>query len=275
MRSAATAIDLSPARGRWPFLLDKWYLDVLADDGAVLLVYVGRLRVGRLELRRVTADLFAPGRAPISGSAPAAPLAGGPGWLDAGAARLDGDRLAFTTAPLSGTLRFRPRAPPPPPAGPLLVAGPRRLAWRIEVPDADVDGELRTTGGVLPLRGRGYRDRVTFDLVPWRFPLRALRWGRAAAGPHACVWMEAETADRRISSRWLDGRSDPERWPVEVGEGRVVSEARVADVPGLGLGPLRPVLRRLFRDPREVKVAGPAVVLDVPGRSIREEVTWR
>lgn len=269
-------MDLGPGPARWPFTLEKRYLDVLLPDGTVLLVYLGWFRLLGLRRARVTADLFRAGEPALQGGAAASRVRGGEGWLDYGAARIEGSRLTFAADGLSGELDFAARAPPASLGAPLLARGSRRLDWIVEVPDADVTGEVRWPGGSLAVRGRGYRDLVRFDFLPWRFPVRMLRWGRVAAGPHAATWMEARTRDGELTAGWRDGR--PARRAdlgVALGPSRLLLEARVADLPGLGLGPLRGLLRRLSGDPHEVKWAAPGAIEGSAGVAVHEVVRWR
>ena len=269
-------MDLGPGPARWPFTLEKRYLDVLLPDGGVLLVYLGWLRLFGLRRARVTADLFWPGEPARRGAAAAGAVQGGEGWLDYGAARIERERLTFAAGGLSGQLDFAARAPPAALGAPLLAVGGRRLDWIVEVPDADVAGEVRWPGGSLAVRGRGYRDLVRLDLPPWRFPIQELRWGRVAAGPHAATWMEARTRDGELCAGWRDGR--PERRPdlaAALGPSRLLLEARVADLPGLGLGPMRWLLRRLSGDPHEAKWAAPGCIDGCAGVAVHEVVRWR
>jgi hypothetical protein len=274
---AASQLDLGRGPNRWPVTLEKWYLDALLPGGVALLVYLGRLRLAGIELRRVSAELYRPGKAPQRGAAAAPRCTGGSGRLDFGLARIDGEWLAFETPGLSGELRYSPRYPPIEPRRPFLKSGHRRLLWSVEVPDADVAGRLTWPGGGLRIAGRGYRDRVWTDLLPWRFPIRRLVWGRAAAGRHAAFWVEADTAQGRVAARWLDGAALPadSPWPVRLGAPRVLVESAVADLEGLRLGAVRPLLRRLSGDPFEAKWSAPAVVLGDPGAAVHEVVVWR
>jgi hypothetical protein len=269
-------VNLRPGARRWPFTLEKWYVDVLLPDGAVLLVYLVWLRVLGVARTRIAAELFRPGLPVVRGDSPAARLAGGEGWLDLGAARIDGEVLSFHTPGISGRLAYAPRHPAAELGHPLLADGARRLDWTVEVPDADVEGELAWPGGRLPVRGRGYRDRVWLDLLPWRLPLRELSWGRIAAGPRATTWAVARlSGGGECSAAWADGRAIPAASrPGTLGEPRVLVESKVADLPGLRLGALRPVLRRLSRDPREVKWACPASIDAFTGVAIHERVRW-
>jgi len=269
-------MDLRVGPVHWPFTLEKRYIDVLSADGTVLLVYLGWLRVAGLRFRRVTAELFRPGEPPRRGAAAASPPRGGEDWLDYGAARIQGEELSFVTAGLSGQFRFRARRPPASPRVPLFRLGKHCMHWTVEVPDADADGELHWPGGSLRLAGRGYRDLVWMDLSPWQPVLRELRWGRIAAAEHASTWVSLKTAREEVSTGWLDGRiTHAEESQGSLAEGRVLIEGSVADLEGLRLGVFRPLLRRLTRDPHEVKWACPADLSGARGVAIHEHVKWR
>jgi len=269
-------MDLSPGSTRWPFTLEKRYVDVLAPDGTVLVVYLGWMRLFGAGMARVGARLFRPGAPAQGGAAAATAPRGGDDWLDLGSVRIEDDRLSFETAGLSGRVRFRPRHPPASPRVPLLRRGPHRLEWTVEVPDADADGELRWPGGSLLLAGRGYRDRVWMDLPPWRPTLRQLSWGRIAAAEHASTWLRLEAAGEQVSAGWLDGRSaPPEACQGSPRNRRTLVEEAVVDEEVLRLGWLRPVLRHLARDPHLVKWTCAAELLGARGVAILEEVRWR
>jgi hypothetical protein len=268
-------MDMSTGPVHGPFTLEKRYIDVLAPDGAVLLVYLGWMNVAGLSFRRVTAELFRPAMLPLRGAASATQPRGGPEWLDYGSARIEGETLSFATRGLSGRLRFRPRHPPVA-AHNVVRLGSRGMEWTIEVPDAEAEGELRWPGGSLLLAGRGYRDRVWMDLLPWRSTLRDLVWGRIAAAEHASTWLRLRTVGEETTAGWVDGRvAAIEECEGSLERGRVLLEGGVADLEGLELGVLRPVFRRLFHDPHQVKWACPAVLHGAKGVAIHEHVTWR
>lgn len=259
--------------GRWPWHLEKWYFDTLTPGGDVLIVLLAGIRVCGLWRGRVTAELYPAGCAPIRGDAAAARVEGGPDRLCFGPARIDGERFTFETPGLSGDLRVVPRFPPATARDPLFSVGATRLGWTMEVPDADTSGELRWPGGSLALQGRGYRDRVWTDILPWRIPLLTVRWGRAAAAEHATSWMDAETTAERFRTRWADGvfvASDP----PALREGRTLFSMRVADMEALSLGALGSVLRRMT-DPHQTRWAARATLDGCEGWAVHEEVRWR
>ena len=269
------AAHLHPGRHAGPLRLDKWYADTLLPDGSVLLVYLGSLTAGSWCLSRVTADLFLPDGTRHSGGAKGRRPVLGDGSADFGAGGFDGERLWWQTGGLSGELTFTSRHPGFELACPFLEAGRRSLHWVVEVPDADVRGEVRWPGGSMAIEGRGYRDRVWADIPLWRLPLQELRWGRAVAGDHACVWVQATGPDGVVAEAWQDGHLVREGLvPPVTGPGRVFLEGPVIDLEGLHLGPLRAPLGRLLHAPRQVKQASEASIGGVSGRAVHEVVTW-
>lgn len=272
-------LTLHPAES--PATLEKWYIDVLLDDGAILLVYLGVLTLFHVRFARVTAELFPPGGRVVRGSAAVRDIEGGEDKLRFGVATIDGDRLHFTTAGLSGTLAYQPRYPPSMPREPFLTQGNKTLHWSVEIPDADVTGTLEWPGGARSVTGRGYRDRVWFNLPLWRFPIRELIWGRAAAGEHAATWVRATTGHGVIAMSWLDGRvveADDISGPpadVALGPGRVFIDADVSGLEGLRLGALRGIIRTISGDPHETKWHAPCTIAGTEGMAVHEVVRWR
>jgi len=269
-------MNLALRGGRGAFLLEKWYADVLSGDGSVLLVYLGWMRVLGVPVARFSAELFRPGGASVRGDAPVRSIEGGESRLEFGPARIDGESLVWSTPGLSGALRFAARHPTVTLREPFLEQGGQRVLWTVEVPDADVEGELRWPGGGERFVGRGYRDRVFCDVPPWRFPVRELRWGRAVSASHAAAWVCARTAQGEVAASWRDGRvvADAAE-PVALEAERTLVDTRVADIEGLRFGLLRPILRRLTGDPHEAKWAAAARLGAESGRAIHEHVLWR
>jgi hypothetical protein len=132
----------------------------------------------------------------------------------------------------------------------------------------------------MAVQGRGYRDRVWFDVLPWRFPIARLAWGRAVAGGHAAVWTRATTAHGLVAAAWLDGQtvdSGPDEAPpagVRLGPPRVILDADVANLEGLRIGPLRGLLGWLSGTPHETKWQAPCTIAAERGVAIHEVVTW-
>lgn len=268
-------MDLSLRTPRFPVSLEKWYVDALFDDGAVLLVYLARLSFFGLRMERVTAELFRADGSVVRGDAPARGVRGEVDALRFGPASIDGDRLRFETPGLCGDLVYRARATPLTLRDPFVATGGRSLTWRVEIPDADVTGVVRWPGGSLDVRARGYRDRVFFDLLPWRFPIERLVWGRAIAGEHAATWVSAVTPDGTIDVGWIDGQSGRGMPAIDLGEPRVLLDAHVLGLEGLRLSWMRALLARTSGDPHERKMAAPCTIAGERGVAVHEVVTWR
>lgn len=259
---------------RWPFTLEKWYVDVLSDDGVVLILYLGRVAVLGRPVARFTADLFLPGGVVISGHASVPRVEAGGDTLVFGPAVMEPHRIVWETRGISGELHFAPRYESVELIAPFLRVGDRRLRWTIEIPDADVSGVVRWNGSERKISGRGYRDWVWFDIAPWRFPVRELRWGRAVAGSFASAWVEAQTSGSLIQARWLNGAIVDSEWPVELHESTPLLETAVVDLKGLGLSVFRPGVRLLTGDPHEIKWFTRARIAGTPGFGIHERVVW-
>jgi|GEM_PF-7038255 len=144
--------DLPPDPLGWPFTLEKWYVDVLSADGSVLLVYLASVAILGIRLARVTVDWFRADGTVIHGDASAREVSRMSGLLRFGPAVVEGDRLSFHTAGLSGDFVFQPRYPPCTLRAPFLRDGRRTLTWSIEVPDADVEGWLSWPGGACRVK---------------------------------------------------------------------------------------------------------------------------
>ena len=274
-------MDLTLHAARFPVSLEKWYIDTLLDDGSILLVYLGALTISGVRLARATAEFYAPDGLVAHGSATVRRITGGENALRFGPVSLVGERLQFRMEGLSGGLLYYPRWAPYSLREPFLAQGSRTLHWSVEIPDAEVSGILRWPGGERTIVGRGYRDRVWFDLSPWRLPIRELIWGRAAAGDHAATWVRAATSQGTIAAAWLDGRpAQPDAGSglppgVSLGPSRIFIDADVAGLESLRLGALRGPLRRLSGDPHETKWQAPCLIMGAQGVAAHEVVRWR
>ena len=273
-------MNLALRKPSFPATMEKFYADVLLPDGTVLLIYLGTVVLFGVRFARLTAELFQPNGNVVRGSAIVSAIRGGENHLEFGPAAIDGDLLSFETPGLSGVLRYDRRRAPCELRKPFLSAGGRSLTWSVEVPDADVTGWIGWPGGSMAIQGRGYRDRVWFDLLPWRFPIRELVWGRAVAGSHAATWVRATTRDGVVSESWLDGEvvSDAENVlvppPVALGQSRAFLDSDLTDLKSLKLGWLRGVVDALGAGLHETKYQAACLVHGVPGVAVHEVVRW-
>lgn len=274
-------MDLTLHPARFPATLEKWYIDVLLADGAILIVYFGALTLFGARMARVTAEYHPTRGAVARGAAVARRTGGGEDWLRFGPASIEGDRFRFSLDGVSGDLVYHPRWPPIALREPFLARESQNLHWIVEVPDADVTGIIRLPDGQRAVEGRGYRDRVWYNPSLRRFPIRELIWGRAAAGSHAATWVRATTAQEIIAAAWCDGAMvapDASSGPpagITLGPARVFTDVDVADLNGLRLGALRGPLQRLSGNPHEIKWQAPCEIAGERGVAVHEVVRWR
>ena len=270
-------INLTLRPGRWPFCSERWTIGALLDDGAVLLLGLGGIRTLGTHWGRISAELYRPGLPVIEGHTPVRVIRGGGNVLQCGPARIDHNRLYFTTPGLSGQLTFSPRYPAARLEETILKDGDRALQWGVEIPDADVRGQLQWPGGALSVSGRGFRDRIYSDLLPWRAHFHAVRWGRTVTPNHAAIWMEGRAPEGTTRVTWCDGAtadsSPPQVAPKSVrplsGTAEVDPEAEAER-----LGHLRPLIARLSGKAVEHRQTGTADLHGETGVALLGSVHW-
>ncbi len=271
----AAPAKLTVTQGRGPFFFEKWYLDTIVADGTLLIIVLGQVRILGLRLARFAAELYRP-----DGSSIHEPLALGK-ICRLGEARLfDGGRLtptqlAWNGPNLSGDLRLTPRHSPSQIRDPLLRHGRRQLRWLVELPDADVEGRLTWPGGGLDLRGRGYRDYLALDILPWRLPIREMVWGRACAADHASWWFQLTTREETVSGTWRDGHLTADVSIPRLFDQRVFEDQQLGDTSPLRIGLARGVLRRLAGDSHRTRWLARAELEGALGWAVHEQLRWR
>jgi hypothetical protein len=257
-----------------PFRLAKWYCDVLSDDGTLLILTLGELRLASMRRARLAMELH---RADGNVTRDAASL-GGFRETDAGCT-FDGGGvgpagLAWRAAASSGAVRLMPRFPAATPRDPLLQIERGALRWRVEVPDADADVELASAGGRVRLAGRAYCDRVQLDALPWRVGFQRLTWGHAVFAVGATWWLELVTRQGTIATTWRDGAFAEGCAPPLLRPARALVDRRVAQSPVLRVPPLGSVARWLAGDPYQQRWLARAGA-DQTGWAVHESVRWR
>jgi len=210
------------------FELDKWYLDVVTEAGAVLIGYAIHCRFGAASFRYASLLQSAPDqpatdRATLRGTT--FPL------LEGDHLRWHLPRLRFDGswhrlgAPVEQTLLDDERG---------------RIEWRCLLPRARVTARLDDT----IISGMGYAERLHVTLPLWQLPFSTLRWGRYATTERGLVWIEwSDGLERRWA--WSGGREEP--------------SARVEGSGVAGLadgGELRFEDRRVLRDWQVLESAG-------------------
>ena len=174
------------------FTLDKWYLDLVTDDGTALIGYAAELRWHAFDLHYAALLESQPGATPHEHAT----------IRKVKPPELAGDHLTWVCEPLRVSGEWLRLAPP---VGETLLDSPAgTIEWSCLLPRARASLEV----GGRRHEGLGYVERLHLTIAPWEFPFRALRWGRHLSGAHALVWIEW---DGEVSRRWawLDGRFQP------------------------------------------------------------------
>jgi hypothetical protein len=255
--------------------LSKWYLDVVTDDGTVLVAYALSIQWAALRVDAASVLLADPG----------SELRERRAWSNVRAPRQVGDSLRFCHEDLRIDGDWRRLAPPI--EASLLDDESGRVSWACAAPCANVS--VRLDGRTFT--GKGYAECLTMTRLPWTLPLRHLRWGRFTGESHSVVWIAWRGGPPR-QWVWLDGMLEPaaesdDGGVTGLGDGRALCLAPVRDIcdrrslrallshaPALEsgfAGPLRD-LRDAKRLARGRLVRDGAVVDE--GWTIHEVVTW-
>lgn len=157
------------------FRLTKWYLDCVSQDGEAFIAYwawlgwqgfglayaglLHRATDGRVEM---TSTLW-PGKGP----------------------RVEGGRIVWSRGGLKLRGEWRPRTVP---YGAKLWSGDdgRGVEWDCIAGAA----EARIESGGRVIQGLGYAEKLVLTVVPWKLPIRELRWGRWIGERRSLVWIE-------------------------------------------------------------------------------------
>lgn len=174
------------------FTLEKWYLDVVTDDGTAVVGYVGDVAWQGISLRYASCLVAAPGQAPIERTS-----VGEAGWPE-----VANGAVSWTSDPLA--LHGEWHALAAPIARTLLTSPLGVVDWSCVAPRARV-AIVSPSGRV---EGLGYAERLRLTLPPWALPFRTLRWGRHVSDRHALVWIEWD-GGQPMRVAWLDGEIQP------------------------------------------------------------------
>ncbi|MGO9086843.1 MAG: hypothetical protein ACLQBK_16590 [Candidatus Sulfotelmatobacter sp.] len=160
--------------GQPSFLLTKWYLDCVADNGDTAIVYVADLRWDRLSLHYASLLTALAGRVDSTSSLRKCFLPQPEG---------DTVRLSLPHLGIEGTWR----ALSAPLARTVFESPNGSVDWRCHQPRSQVDLLLH---GKTRLTGLGYSERLTLTVLPWKLPLEELHWGRFLSPQHTLVWID-------------------------------------------------------------------------------------
>jgi len=160
--------------GQPSFLLTKWYLDGVAENGDTAIVYVADLRWDRLFLRYASLLTTLEGRIRAASS-----------LRNCALPQLEGDtaRLSLPDLGIEGSWHAL-RAPL---ARTVFSGNDGSVDWHCHQPCSQVDLLLH---GKTRMTGLGYAECLTLTVLPWKLPLEELHWGRFLSPQHAIVWID-------------------------------------------------------------------------------------
>lgn len=171
--------------------IQKWYVDVVTDDGRVGIAYRAEVRQGELR-HDVAGVMLSPGagaepvwRFSLRSTPPPEQSEHGLRW--------SAERLALTIDCEAREPGFEAS---------LLRTPDGSVDWRCAVPRARV--RMRTRDTIL--EGLGYAERLDLiGIAPWNIPADEIRWGRFLTDQMSLVWVDWRGAiPRRFVFR--DGR---------------------------------------------------------------------
>jgi hypothetical protein len=157
------------------FLLSKWYLDCVADDGRAFIGYSARLSWRALSLNYASALRCRPGRKAETITT----------LQESFAPRADGSAVRWSSPRLKVGGTWEADAPPI--KRTLLESSDGKIEWHCWQPRARAEIHV---GGNARLVGRGYVEQLTMTIPPWRLPFQELRWGRFLSEQDALVWID-------------------------------------------------------------------------------------
>ncbi|MBL0928275.1 MAG: hypothetical protein IBJ11_11600 [Phycisphaerales bacterium] len=165
--------------------IEKVYLDVVSERGDAAVVYAMDLWWGPLRLAAASILL-----------APADERAAAHTWLGERPVREGPSEIGFESARAGVVGRWAVVGRVP---GEFLLyeEGERAVRWACLAPAADA--ALSWQGRTV--MGRGYAERLTMTIEPWRLPIDLLRWGRYAGPDASVVWISWHSDDRPDPTR--------------------------------------------------------------------------
>lgn len=250
--------------------LEKWYADVITDDGCVLIVYHAALALPPLPALHL-AEVLGTTR----DGAPFDQVTHAP----APAPRWDGTRMHLHEPRLRLTGTWSALAPPI--TQRLLETADGCIDWACLLPAARVDA----TAGGRRFTGIGYAERLTMTMAPWTIPIDVLRWGRCHLGSETLVWIDWQGP---VPARWCFRDGHPVEAP-EIADDRILLEGarpleldRRTTVRDATLGPMLPgripglralPLSRMLAG-HETRWVSRATMGEVSGWALHERVEW-
>ncbi len=156
------------------FLLTKWYMDCVAENGDAAVVYVADLRWNKLSMHYESLLTIVEGRLHCVSSL----RKGHPPLVDR-----DTITLTLPHLGIAGTWR----ALRTPVRRDVFEGEEGGIDWHCRQPMARVDLSLQ---GKTRITGLGYAECLNLSVVPWKLPVEELHWGRFLSEEHALVWID-------------------------------------------------------------------------------------
>lgn len=156
------------------FLLSKWYLDCISEDGKVFIGYSASLRLKSLKINYSSILRYEH----IKGIETKTSIGGYSVPEDSEALI----RWSHRRLGIDGTWN----AISPPINKKLFDSDAGSIDWNCMQPLSRVDICLKD----LHISGLGYAEHLMMSIKPWRLPIEELRWGRFHAGENYLVWIE-------------------------------------------------------------------------------------
>ncbi len=155
------------------FLLEKWYMDVISPEGALVIGYFAKLRWGRFAINYhgfVHRDCD--GIVVTNNSFHQCPE---PQWLE--------NNLVWKIK--SFQAEWNPTYLP---VRQNLLDDPDLFVdWNCCVPKARCTA---TINDVTEIEGWGYAEKMVLNIPPWKLPIKELFWGRFLSDAYSVIWIE-------------------------------------------------------------------------------------
>jgi len=256
------------------FLLTKWYLDCIVENGDTVILYAAHLRWNSLSFRYASLLTAIDGQTATASSlhSIAEPMVNGPVLkIMQPTLEIEGCWRALRT-PIRRTVFQNPLG---------------TVDWHCIQPMSQV--ELHFCGERID--GLGYAECLTISLPPWRLPLTQLNWGRYLSPEHALVWIDWQGPEPQ---RYVIHNGE-ERQATSINESEVVfadaplaltldrgltlRDGRLGDTIFPGISRLAGLLPRSMLAVHECKWRSRGTLRDAAGKSsgwaIHEVVKWK
>lgn len=183
-----------------------WYLDGVADDGTVVVVWFGDNWLVGTHTRQVSIEVTAPGkptRRALFSTKAAGEYAKEKADVHIAGHSFVGDLLnyeikvdAADTGGLGCDLTLKRRVPSYRPGTGYMGTSQHYFAWLVAVPEGELSGTLMVDGQPIRFHGSGYHDHNWGDVPPWDL-MRNWWWGRGHVDGRTVVMADLRPAAGR------------------------------------------------------------------------------